>query len=401
MTFSHKLTMAAIALSAMFAQGCRKQSSKGYVEQPVCSADGSCPVITPTEINQQTKDPSQPQTPDNPDSKPKPPPRAVPQPDLDRVFSFAPLTADKAEALKAKAEGWQSFGFTCPAGYPAKPSNDSEQPCDDGDSVIFNGLLCYSGNQTACQAVGDSQDSDGRWWRSPRRAAGEGRVAKTSFSRDQLIGVIFYLFTLYKTEPEEARQRATNWHSWIKANGDAVCTESSTTCAAAPLNWTLIARLFDHMKLPLDSNLKNYLGTESNQIIVTVIQFLTDAGFELHNYSASALAFAEMGFGKSVVPWANAITKVKGMEDNPFIELAGKMICAGDCGANKALDSKSLDQIANRVMELCPDPAQTTSNRSQWGWERATSEQAWQNSMGWDCVFMANLLAKASAKAKP
>lgn len=374
-----------VALTTALSQGCREQSTAGKPTPVICTADGNCP---PKEQNQQQELPI-----------PPPKPEPVPVPVAEISFAFAGLSADKAAALKDKAAGWAEFGATCPSGYPAKPS--AEQPCDDGDAVIFNGLLCYSGNAVACKAVGDSQTADGRWWRSPRRAAGEGRVAAASFSRDQLIGVIFYLMSLYKTEPEAARQKATAWHGWIKANGDALCTGTVTTCTVAPVNWTLIARLFDFMKLPLDDNLQNYLGSESNKIILTVISLLTEPGFQLHNYAATALAFAEMGFGETMVPWMKAVKKVKGMEDNPFIELTGKLTCAGTCTSKQSLDSQSLDDIAATVLRLCPDVATTASNRSQWGWERKTSEKAWENSMGWDCVFMANYLALVSARSAP
>lgn len=379
---------------AGLSQACRNQEEDGKPEPLVCGAEGECPVdvIRPIEHNQENPAAEEEEPP------PPPPPPPPPEPVANIRYSFAPLSSERLAELEAKAETWREFGFTCPSGYAAKPSAD--QPCDDGDSVIFNGLLCFSGDARACQAVGDSQDADGRWWRSPRRAAGEGRVAKTSFSRDQLLGVVFYLIALNKTDPEQAKERALKWHTWIKANGDAVCTESGTTCRVAPLNWTLIARLFDHLKLPLDSNLKGYLGTESNKIIISVIQLLTKAGFELHNYAATTLAFAEMGHAANVEGWSKAITKVKGMEDNPFMQLSGKIVCAGTCKDKTVLNEPvSLDDIAINVIAKCPDVASTSSNRSQWGWERATAEEAWKNSMGWDCVFLANLLRSTSDRA--
>lgn len=379
------IAMIALLSFGLASQSCREQSSSGKPTPVVCTADGNCP---PVEKNQEQPLPI-----------PPPKPKPVPVPVEKISFSFAKLSPEKAQTLGDKAQGWAQFGATCPSGYPAKPSTD--QPCDDGDSVIFNGLLCYSGNEVACKAVGESQTSDGRWWRSPRRAAGEGRVSAASFSRDQLIGVIFYLMTLYKTEPEQAQKKATAWHNWIKANGDSLCTDAPTTCRVAPANWTLLARLFDFMKLPLDNNLQNYLGTESNKIVLTVIQLFTEPGFQLHNYAATALAFAEMGFAETMVPWLKAVKKVKGMEDNPFIELTGKLVCAGTCNSKTTLDSWSLDAIADKVLSQCPDVATTASNRSQWGWERKNSEKAWENSMGWDCVFMANYLARVSARSEP
>ena len=41
--------------------------------------------------------------------------------------------------------------------------------CNDGDGVIFNGVVCISGDDRGCDAVRRSQAADGEFWRSPRK----------------------------------------------------------------------------------------------------------------------------------------------------------------------------------------------------------------------------------------
>ncbi len=68
----------------------------------------------------------------------------------------------------------------------------SKEDCDDGDSIIFNGLLCMSGEEAACSAVQASQDENGQFWRSPRRNPGN-LGQDNSFSRDQTLGALLYI----------------------------------------------------------------------------------------------------------------------------------------------------------------------------------------------------------------
>lgn len=98
-----------------------------------------------------------------------------------------------------------------------------------GDSVIFNGLLCYSGDQRGCAAVKASQDPEtGRWYRSPLHVGWEdprtglnsdGKpVRQTSFSRDAALGVLLYLAV---TKDKSAAEK---WLGWMQSNAQAPTT---------------------------------------------------------------------------------------------------------------------------------------------------------------------------------
>ena len=55
----------------------------------------------------------------------------------------------------------------------------------------------------------------------------------------------------------------------------------------------------------------------------------------------------------------------------------------------------STPRVRDLTLELCPsDESQISVERFEWAWERADTAQAWRQSMLWDCVFMAGLLAR-------
>ena len=51
------------------------------------------------------------------------------------------------------------------------------------------------------------------------------------------------------------------------------------------------------------------------------------------------------------------------------------------------------------TLQLCPATVEDVqkSTLSEWAWERTDSEMAWENSMLWDCIFMANLFTDLDA----
>ena len=87
----------------------------------------------------------------------------------------------------------------------------SKKNCDDGDSTLFSGLLCLSGIDAGCDTVKASQDSSGRFWRSPRRI-GDNLGKPNSFSRDMALGVLAYLIKTKDTDSANA------WIRWIDHN---------------------------------------------------------------------------------------------------------------------------------------------------------------------------------------
>jgi len=59
--------------------------------------------------------------------------------------------------------------------------------------VIFNGVVCVSGDDRGCDAVRRSQGPNGQFWRSPRKIGGALSGTETGFSPDHVLGVWAYI----------------------------------------------------------------------------------------------------------------------------------------------------------------------------------------------------------------
>lgn len=92
----------------------------------------------------------------------------------------------------------------------------------DGDSTLWNGLLCFTGrNPWACEAVKNSMSEEGRIWRSPRRRESQNDgndYPQASFSRDMARGVQLYLLQT------RDRETALSWSRYISSTG-AYCPD--------------------------------------------------------------------------------------------------------------------------------------------------------------------------------
>jgi hypothetical protein len=169
------------------------------------------------------------------------------------LSSIALLLTFLPPPAAAGTDVWDASAFKCVApdgfAFPSKPQTDSGSPtlCDDGDMTLFNGLLCYSGNQLACEAVRRSQTPDGRFWRSPLRAQTgnlhyEGGTAylddtgnDKSFSPDMELGVLLYAI---RTRDTSALSR---WYNWISASRGRTCHVRGYICN--PLDLACVSSL--------------------------------------------------------------------------------------------------------------------------------------------------------------
>lgn len=126
-----------------------------------------------------------------------------------------------ASELEIRMAYWESRAFYCPspaAAFPSKEAESGAPSCDDGDSVMFNALLCRAGDPRGCNAIGLSQDDTGRFWRSPEKrrthpveAVGL-KSGETTFSGDHAAGLFLYFG--FKGDPNAFRR----WVHWIDSN---------------------------------------------------------------------------------------------------------------------------------------------------------------------------------------
>ncbi len=274
-------------------------------------------------------------------------------------------------------EYWTSIAPQC-EGYPSKAN------CDDGDMALFSGLLCASGDALGCAQVRNSQDSDGRWWRSPRRK-GDNAGQANSFSRDMSLGVMLYLVSAHDGDAAEA------WMDWIqshrpcvqrKPNGDCLirgahrfCTDDSDQrCTLTPANWGNLGRVWQYLGLDRTSEMRRYEDSDGEALVQKAER--ADLGYELHLAGVEVLLKAKMEASRA--PRERAASALASRQgDNPFYLFLR--------------DGASAD-VTTKLRTYCPSAASPNGgSRRQWSWERDTAERAWQDTSGWDCLFLANL----------
>ena len=286
----------------------------------------------------------------------------------------------QASQLEELKKYWLNEVVEYCEGYPSKEN------CDDGDSTIFNGLLCLSGEKVGCEAVKDAQGPDGRWWRSPRRMENSNFNSGTPFSRDQAMGVLAYLAA---TKDKAA---ALRWYQWIKDNRPCSienpftgnCTvkglhrlckgDDSMQCTITPTVWSLMGYVWSYIGLERSSLMSRFSGSERSDIELEAAK-TAKPGYRLHLKAIQSHISQYVGVG---INSRIMRTLFERQPENPYFQY----VLFGPSQA-----------IFDKVIDVCPNPEYGfDSTRFQWAWERATSSEAWHESMGWDCIFLSNLI---------
>jgi hypothetical protein len=84
-----------------------------------------------------------------------------------------------------------------------------------GDSVLFSSILCYSGEQWACESVQRSMDDQGGMWRAPQRIHNPSvSYGRDRFSYDHALGTLLYITTLHKRGQDQKHYFAHAWVAW-------------------------------------------------------------------------------------------------------------------------------------------------------------------------------------------
>ena len=151
-------------------------------------------------------------------------------------------------------------------------TDTEDRRCNDGNSIVFNGLLCLAGldaqpileaqrkpgeqtdkGEAGCAVVEHSQSGDGRWWRSPARPYSDLKKeeSETTFSNDHALGVIAYLVQSKNVGAFR------NWMKYISSIGPC----ASLKCLVGLPRYCPDDRCgFKLIDCPLLDLLANYLG---------------------------------------------------------------------------------------------------------------------------------------------
>lgn len=240
-----------------------------------------------------------------------------------------------------------------------------------GDMTLFSGLSCVSGETARCRDVERSQDTSGRWWRNPHAVHNQ---ATDAFSRDQTLGLLNY----FLSRPSTTKGEASAWMAWVDGNKEQTCTASTDTrCLISPDLWALIGQVMGEIGAsisPIDqASMFSAIPTEDP---TWLIESETNAGFELHLVGLAIMTRRSTRMeGAAGQIAANMATR---QPLNPFYAF---------------LYEGKKEHVAQMTLAACPatDPLPDDGGYD-WAWQRDQSSQVWQHAMGWDCIFMVNLL---------
>jgi hypothetical protein len=319
-------------------------------------------------------------------------------------------TAEALANIKEKIAMW-SAAYFCPEHKTISKENEL-QHCDrgSGDTHVFHGVLYYSGEAWAREAILKSQDTQGGLWRSPQRqiSGSDGSFGRKRYSFDQALGVLLYLVAEKKRDPETARSFADRWSSWIEnhlSNREfSLCKwklplQEKDSCGLEdPIGGprgALIRKVFEHVGAHIPKRKNLFLqtirlgdGSDPRGVVNAfntgcLLTFNQGDKFQCHLASLAALILQELG------EEVRLDTLDQGFQDNPFSLWIQNF-------------RRSSDNINQITLEKCTQAneshANSTSRHNQWAWERSSFERnnegksPWQNSFGWDCIAMINLL---------
>ncbi|SDO99001.1 hypothetical protein SAMN04489798_4390 [Pseudomonas arsenicoxydans] len=306
-----------------------------------------------------------------------------------------------ADTLKDRMAFWETKVFLCSEGghsFPSKyqtssPNEPSE--CDDGDMTLFNGLLCAAGDVRGCEGVRQAQDTSGRWWRSPRRIGMQAPKYDVSFSPDMALGVLLYLA---QTSDNAAFK---SWVRWVDDSRPCIaelagqcvvkgwpriCTDDSQDkrCTFRPSTCNYFELMGIKLGVPEGNLCRRVLqsfGIRADYILPTTEMAMSNAVFNEPGYpmhlSAAEIFLIDKLQMTSVASRAGAVALALRDSKNPFFLFLAE-------GASQ--------KVRDLVLEQCPSPQHPSRSRTQWAWERTSSDKAYLDSMYWDCIFMGRLL---------
>lgn len=234
---------------------------------------------------------------------------------------------------------------------------------EDGDSMLWAGLLLASGEKDQADAIRACQDVVGQMYRAPSRV---GTKDKNSFSRDMATGL-----TLAAASDEKLRKGAyTDWIRYTLDNGCQACEEHDGRCLMTPgIYWWAHAL---GIKVPFYYRLTTFI----NRLYMWVACYVNPTGYQLHLAGVSLLIQKKLGQW-GVLEKLGAKRLAKRQPQNAFFQwLSG--------------DVEKAAFLLEEVKWYIENEGQ--GHMHQWGWERDDEEKAWQDSCGHDVVFIENLL---------
>lgn len=253
---------------------------------------------------------------------------------------------------------------------------------DDGDALLFNAILCSTGDETACSVVAASQGPDGRFWRSPDLV---GQEKENSFSRDMGIGVVLWA----AVKGDAAKPALEAWRAYVKKNGKMCPQASDNRCLVTPsfaAYFNYVAEKVGFSKLPFGIvrgedvavSVPALAGPETPFLfrMWQTLEPTTPRGFALHLLAVQMHTVQHLGV------W-----------DDTLQAVANRLVKREPKNAYYLWLARGVDEtVANLWLELVP--RQKPESTREWAWERKDEDLAYLKSCGWDFIAVADLVLK-------
>lgn len=280
------------------------------------------------------------------------------------------VTPEQKEALLTLKNQTLDWARECSMGIACGSLSDGTP--DDGDSTLWAGLLCLSGDYLQCRAVRASIGSDGSIHRNPDQDRD-----KNSASRDMMMGVLAYLA---KTKDKLTGDLV---HNYIVNNNYKLCSDATDNRCnfnqpQYNAGWNLWHEIWNYHGYQTTKQMeigKKYGG----DFIVNIQSIFASEGYPKHLVAVELLIHQYVGdWSLSFQNSANRLAS--NQPHNPFFEYVA---------------NGPTMKAAQLVLDKCPREQPIRSN--DWAWQRDESEKAWSRSKGWDCIFMVNLLTQEAS----
>lgn len=300
-----------------------------------------------------------------------------------KLAAFREAALNKTMKVSSRISGYR---------YPAELHDDGTY--GDGDMLIFGGLLCASGEPEGCKLVSNSRSADGRFWRSPDKV-NNLKPDESSFSGDQFNGAVAFLssqsdkaiFHEYLSYILNTRQDLPSQSNSIYKAYKTCSDDKAYQCVLAGPEWMWLQKLAmvfgETNNLPADvSNPETFFGFNYDAMLWQAA--LSPAGYRLHLTGVQVLLARILGGDDKKLQLISAVLAGR-QPENPFFLY---------------LHLGNDQRIENLLYNMCSTTRQQ-ARYDDWAWQRASSQQAWNNSMIWDCVFLYGLLNKHPISTAP
>jgi hypothetical protein len=250
------------------------------------------------------------------------------------------------------------------------------------DCTFWNGIACSNAqNDThfSCNEPWESQSPNGMIWRSPWEAAMQNSTNPDFFSRDQGLGVLCHLSN---SNAVNVTSWYNKWWDFIDGNKASMCPGGFYDCKFVTPFWCTFDTVASKrgLKPPKESWMLPRFGKgacNNQNLYIYISCKYNDNGSALHLAALDVYIRRQLNIWDEVLQnSANVLHKRD--PQNAFF---------------RWLSEGTSDGLADLVISQVPKDK--NHKMQQWAFVREDSSKAWEESMGWDYIFLIDHLLKA------